>query len=531
MGCFDECQETIDNVLLHAVRIEDKIPVYFTLVEMLSSQGRMKEAINLCIAVLNLLGEPIPRTPGKIQVLNDFVRTRRLLRGKSDEDILNLPDQQDGSKIAAMKLLGKLSHLAWWTQDKDLLVTVCLRSVGLSLRFGLHDSSAHAFALFASILVSLANSTDGCRFAKLGLTIMDRRKDKSYAARTMVIAYMFSVHHKCPLQEVLNPMMSAYKIGMESGDVEYASQACNAYSSIYIMCGLPLAMVEPDMRRFAEQMHSYNQFNSLGLFRIFWQTVLNFMGRCKDPMVFEGEAMQEKDLVALEESKQMSTLIAYWLCRMMLAYHFGDYHLAGRMAEKIEKNGNSKMLRAVATGYARRSLLVLTMISLAALARRSARKTYLKRARKHCKIIESMVKEKNVNCHHALQLIRAEFAALKAKSDDSVEDVRKLYDKAIASAARLGFLQDAALANQRAGFYMLKKDYQSWGEDYIRKSHELYTEWGALSKTRQLEKSFKFLNTDRSTARRSSGTYHLARRRFNEANANQHRSIVISSSS
>ena len=525
MGCFDECQQTIDEVMMNTNRLEDKIPVHFTTVEMLSVQGRMSEAMNLCVALLNLLGEPLNVDPNKVQVLNELMKIKRQLRGKTDEIIMNLDEMTVPNTIESMKVLGKLAHMAWWTQQKDLFVVVCSRMLMLTLQNGLHDVSSLGFALYSVVCGSLGNSSEAYRFGKLALALLKQSNSKAYAARTMVVAYGFSCHLKTPLQDALNPLMEAYKIGMEIGDVEYSSQACNVYSSVYLVCGLPLAMVEPDMRKFSQQMKSYNQGTSLSMFRIFHQCILNFMGRSDDALVFEGEAMKEENLIEAHQTKQVTTLLAYWFCRMTVAYHFGDYSLARRMADAIIKNGKSKTMRNTPTSYSRRMIMTLTMLALVDAEKPKQRKASLAQARKLMKLIESMAKEKNLNSAHSLMLVKAEFAALK-RSKSSHDKVRSLYDKAIATASRLGFLHDAALANQRAGFYMIRHNQASYGEDYIRRAHELYSDWGADAKAQQLEASFPFLLKD-GNVRRGSGTYHLARRRFDGGKTKMHKAIQL----
>jgi hypothetical protein len=58
-----------------------------------------------------------------------------------------------------------------------------------------------------------------------------------------------------------------------------------------------------------------------------------------------------------------------------------------------------------------------------------------------------------INCVHKVLILRAEYLTLLKYKDQKKqeEDVRKLFDEAIAQSRRIGFLQDAALANELAG--------------------------------------------------------------------------------
>ena len=69
-------------------------------------------------------------------------------------------------------------------------------------------------------------------------------------------------------------------------------------------------------------------------------------------------------------------------------------------------------------------------------------------------------------------------------------DVRKAYDLAIASAGRIGFCNDQAYANERAGSYFARLGGQVgsyWAPHYLKNAYSLYNEWEAHAKTAQLQ--------------------------------------------
>ena len=70
------------------------------------------------------------------------------------------------------------------------------------------------------------------------------------------------------------------------------------------------------------------------------------------------------------------------------------------------------------------------------------------------------------------------------------EDVKKAFDKAIATAGKAGFTQDAALANELAAEYFLKIKDDYWPNQYLSRACELYNEWGAAAKVEQIKKVY-----------------------------------------
>ena len=151
---------------------------------------------------------------------------------------------------------------------------------------------------------------------------MDTRPEtKQYCARTIIPVHTFVHHITKPLHESLDPMLYAYKVGMETGDCPFGFLAAATYAGIYFVCGLPLRALQDDLKSFAQQMSTYNQTLSGSLLQVYWQTVLNFMGRSHNPLVLTREAMDQQQLSqVMQNANQVETIRVIWYCRMVLAF-------------------------------------------------------------------------------------------------------------------------------------------------------------------------------------------------------------------
>ena len=94
--------------------------------------------------------------------------------------------------------------------------------------------------------------------------------------------------------------------------------------------------------------------------------------------------------------------------------------------------------------------------------------------------------QKAINVVHKLQILDAEMQTIEPKKSREDTTLAPLYDKAIASATKAGFLQDAALAAQLAS-YAVQDERDS--REYFRRSCELYQSWGAKGVVDYLERS------------------------------------------
>lgn len=95
-------------------------------------------------------------------------------------------------------------------------------------------------------------------------------------------------------------------------------------------------------------------------------------------------------------------------------------------------------------------------------------------------------------------LLEAEAATLSGKKRDC-EDVRKMFNNAISAALRSGLTNFAAIANERAGEYMLEANDEFWGQAFIKDAWDCYARWGALAKVAHLEKMYNFLQGNNSS--------------------------------
>jgi len=138
---------------------------------------------------------------------------------------------------------------------------------------------------------------------------------------------------------------------------------------------------------------------------------------------------------------------------------------------------------------------------------------------KTIKLLERWVEvDKVLNCQHKLLIIYAEKDRVAGKK--SVEDIKKAYDSAISACARSGFLQDNALANERAAFFAMEHLDEDWAAHYQKQSFDLYVQWNAIAKVEQMKNSFRCLS-DRSMHAGSSRSFRV-RQRFSAAITDVH---------
>ena len=115
-------------------------------------------------------------------------------------------------------------------------------------------------------------------------------------------------------------------------------------------------------------------------------------------------------------------------------------------------------------------------------AKRTAKKKYWKAASKVRSTYQDWVKKGGVNFVHMLLLLDAEDAAMRRNDKLALE----MYEKAIQSAARAGFVQNTALATERYAAFLEELGRLEDAKYYRSKSADYYREWGAYRKVEDL---------------------------------------------
>ena len=131
-------------------------------------------------------------------------------------------------------------------------------------------------------------------------------------------------------------------------------------------------------------------------------------------------------------------------------------------------------------------------------------------SRKNIERLHQWTKQGEPNVYHMYLILLAEEAAL---NKGKLVDVKNAYDQAITSAVRSGFLQNAALAEERCALFFLEMGDTDYAENYLRRSHAHYDEWGCKAKLRQLQDKYTFLISCNDHTKKRCSTFRFGKKR------------------
>jgi predicted ATPase len=495
---YIELHENAASIEANARGIEDLIPCYTMKIYALGAGIRLQEAFDLGLSVLENIGEKIPKKTGRFHVLGNFLSIKRMIRGKSDDDIMSLPDMSNKEKLVAMKILNLLAVVTYFG-PKDFFPIIVLRMMKLTLKYGLSAISTMAFAVYGILLVSIGDIDGGYRYSSLAITMLDDRYSAvkfDWIPRVHTIHHGLVAHWKKPLKLQLEKLWQSYERSIAmSGDREFKFIGLMTYCRGTFASGCELSSQLPTLTKAVSEMRAANQNSIAEITTLTRETVLTLMGKSdvsftlKSDAIGSSERLVDVDAGAGQGFRMLSSFTAS--CGIIVSYHLGDFKRAAEMAElskdlcKVNPVGVANATHAFYS-----CLACLTLIRRDPLISKASRKRYLSLAQKNFKYLENRCRHCPQNFQHTLTFLDAEFDALNGK----VSSALIKYSKAQVLANREECLNVEALACERAFFTL----HESRGNTrqkilLLEQSTSIYAKWGASAILRRMEQLRKDL--------------------------------------
>ncbi|MCU0445058.1 MAG: trifunctional serine/threonine-protein kinase/ATP-binding protein/SpoIIE family protein phosphatase [Microscillaceae bacterium] len=461
-------------VLEKAKNTLDKMPAFEIEMQYHIAQNNQYKAIEAGLRVVDMLGVSLTDTP---------------YPNLNAEKLLDLPLMTDDSKQAAMEIMDSVITPAWGT-NPDLFKKITYTMVNLSVDYGNCASSCVGYVFYGSLLCgTLGDIETGYQFGKLGVKLLDRFHAKFFKSKVDNLFISNVMHWKEPARATRKPHFDAIQVGLETGEIEFASYNVVEACHYHFIMGIGLENLklkfEKD-RGLIEQLQQEYHVNYLAP----WQQMLqNLMAENAETTRLIGHYFNEDEAMPEFEAENQLTLeFVVFQAKTVLAYLVGDYEAAYEFVEKAEKfkEGVSGMLHVTMHNFYY-SLVLIAMFPKVAREQKSAILQQIDTNQRDLKLWAFHSPENN---QHKYDLIQAELMRLSGQ----VLKAMDYYDKSIEGAKKSKFLPEEALANELAAKFYLDQDKEKIAKAYFQEAYHKYQLWGAKRKLENLEKKYdKFL--------------------------------------
>ena len=293
----------------------------------------------------------------------------------------------------------------------------------------------------------------------------------------------------------MEKLEKAHRSGMESGDMLNGFR-CWCGSNILAFCsGYPLEELRQKQSTLLSHLRHYRIDILAALVEPLQAMIAHFTGTSDLPIDWKG--METAKPAARSHSEALRWNYWCWSA-VQLAYYFGRLDLGYKLLIPYAK------VSAIYTAYFSASICIFfSGLTCSGLAKKTRKRKYINEARKSAAKMKFIMRSRGLNNLHRYLLMQADLlSATCGKRGDHA--VKVSYDKAIMTAAKSGFIQDAALGNELAGEYFRRIGDHYWAEQYLIRACELYHEWGAKAKVEQLQKEHESFIDDSKLCLRNS---------------------------
>ncbi|MEM7066072.1 MAG: adenylate/guanylate cyclase domain-containing protein [Cyanobacteria bacterium P01_B01_bin.77] len=475
LGEFDASQSTIDYLLQQNLSPLQQAEVYNLRIVQNTIQTNYQAALEAGKEALAVLGITLPLTDLEVFFKVEYAELRESLEGRTLASLGELPTITEPEKIFAVELLSNLGSAAY-RYDRRVWQMIVVLSINLFLKYGNVPQSCYGYSNYGTLLGSvLGDYQAGYESARLSLQLSEHYCDRTQTSRACFILSNFVQSWVRPVSEADAINQAGVDAGLETGEFQYVGYTLSYRISNLFFQGKPLSEVMAALQeamQFCRQVKNQWAIDALLGYQL---TIQQLLG--------ESSGIDPSYIQACHDNNSLSGLCRYYILQGLALYLDRQPTEALAMLEKATPMLDFILgVVSVAEYHFYRAILLAELpVSSDTLQQLETHRTWLHQRAAICPD----------NFLQKAQLIDAELARLKGQQWDAIQH----YDAAITCAVSHQFLQDEAIACERAALFWLDYDKQAFAQPYLQQAHYAFMRWGTAHKVAQLEQEFPWLQS------------------------------------
>jgi predicted ATPase len=486
------CREMMES--LKDKPIETKLGAYHNLLPGIFNHyptTRGKEAVDIGFDALQQLGCRFPTGQGTIlfKTLAGVLylkKVRKQLAANGALDVAMMSGHPE--KVESAKILYSLIDILYLSKDPRFTLVI-IRYIEYTFKYGVTIHAPTVIAFSCALMTGVLNDLKGgALYANFALRLMDMVDYRPIVTGTLMLAHSVGLSWTTPVRDVMKHMVTAYDVGLRTGEREYGAIAAFQEMCYAMQTGRNLDDLETDCRFYLAQLRRDQIHLATGYMEYIYLVILSLKGEDTEELL---ENIQTSELGApnaAKPEKERDHFYIYWAHKLLPTY-MGDFQQCADMSvtyqDAIKKDfpgSPASMVDPLVRG-----------LSCFVMARKSGKKAYLKEAKRLRLFVKDWVKQGNPNVVHYDALLDAEWDAVRQKKSSNV---LAKYERAVSVATRGYFLHDAALFNECWALYALWTLNDKNEATYrLQQAVQLYKDWGAWARVQKMETDYADLLT------------------------------------
>ncbi len=483
-GNFDGAFTIFDYVIDHALNVIDRAKVYDKKVIIYTNMGSHRTGMECGLEALKLFGINIPAKPGRAGLVREVLKARFLQGRRSVEDLLNSPEITDPEVMMIIILCINTGTAAYFI-DNDIVALLAMKMVNHTLRYGNSKHSSVAYISYALILgAGLGRYEEAYRFGMLAMELNEKYDNADLKPRILFIFGFLISHWRKHYMRTIQLMERSYRVGIETGDINYAVFSAINIIQFRIKFGHNLDQV-------FEEMAGYQGFvmaskNEEFIYELIMSDryILSQKSRTRSLSDYSGDGFSEKEFVEKIRKFRVTTH-SYNVYKLMSHFYAKEYEAAVALGSAAAGD-----IRGILYSQAN-NVFFFYYYSLALVAagsagpKREARRR-MRQAAKNLRLLKVWSKNSPENYRSMYLLIKAEITAARGSHSRASD----LFDEAIREARTNGSSLCEATGNERAAMYHLSRGNDFIARAYLVEAHYCYTKYGASAVAHRISQEY-----------------------------------------
>ncbi|MDC0720358.1 AAA family ATPase [Nannocystis bainbridge] len=486
-GAFERAEELFDRIHTRARDRVDHANVYILQMRLYQVAGRYDAGVELGVRGLALFGVELPADDAALQaaMAAEAAAVAGNLAGRPVPTLLDAPLMTDPAHRAVLGLMVGIMPCAYIGRPK-VFPYFGLTAVNLSLRHGNAEDSCFAYSVYGFMLVSVfGDVANGYAFSEMSIQLNERLGDAKLRGTLLHLHGDHINFWRSPLRTDFPILEQAFHACISAGDLVYASFLAFETVWQHIEVGSPLSEARRASERFAAFARESKNEAVYQTIRLQQQFLDSLAGRVRPGTLLDSDDFDAQECLAQVTAASFGCGIAFYhIIRLMLLYTYGRHEEAlAAAASAREVLGAVMAMPIEATFHVYEALALCARVGDVDAAQALADRAVL---RDDIDKLARWADNCPENFEHKYLLVRAEEARVTGRALEAEE----LYDQAIASARRNGFVQYEALASALCGEFYRDRQRSFIAPVYMRAAYDGFVRWGAPAKAALIARDF-----------------------------------------
>ncbi|CCO22882.1 PAS sensor protein [Maridesulfovibrio hydrothermalis AM13 = DSM 14728] len=488
-GATKHSEQIFKTIIAHAMTRNDLAKANLAKIQLYFDQSRYHEAVKLGLKMLELYKMHIPIRPGNIAIRAELIKTKLILRNKTADTLLDLPEMSDPDHQETMRLLMYTIAPAYMF-NKKLVFFMILKMIQFSVKHGNAPSSAFGYMFYAMFLAAKDFSFNKSKeFTRLAVDLNNRFNNSELETKINMLRGAMHDHWHEPLARNVSTLEKAFQTGLLHGDNAYARYS--GYFAVYykFLQGGSIADVYDSSEKFAGFIRKNKNSLSSGALNLALQMCKSMEGKTYTPGYLDDDTFQEAKLIAVARSSG-SEVVEYWtglskiITLSLFNYHAKALEYIDYLYDTLEQTLFGMYVVPIFHFFS-----IINMSAEFEDAAANTQKEYSSRINASLSKLEKWQNNCPDNFRHLYLIAKAENSRLTGKMNEAIY----LYEEGIRSCIKIDSNIFAALACELAARFHFTIGGKRSGMALLAEACQYYRRWGATAKVQRLMHDHRLL--------------------------------------